>query len=282
MPISSRFRSTGPVPSGVMRGVIASLLVTCAVCACSEAREAPRVELAVVAESSGLVPVRTNLGYDVTLEEVRLAVSDIEFSGGGEAAAFEPLLRALDVLVPSAHAHPGHGQEGDVIGELRGRFIVPYRPGVGGVAQVGVASLIADSYASGNFKLSRASVEDDLPSGDRLIGHAAVLAGEASMDGWSQRFEALLDSSSALVGAPFVERVEPSTRGPLQLRLLSMDSEGDSLFDDVDFAAVEAPGGDVLIIDATSTDRGGRAAYATLLGTLESHDHFEWRLGSSE
>ncbi|MEL6183359.1 MAG: hypothetical protein AAFU79_01960, partial [Myxococcota bacterium] len=53
--------------------------------ACGDPVEAPRVELPVIVDSSGVVPVTTDLGYSVEVTEARVAISDLVFTVAGEA-----------------------------------------------------------------------------------------------------------------------------------------------------------------------------------------------------
>jgi hypothetical protein len=245
--------------------------------ACGAAREATRVELPVMADASQVLPAETELGYVVELEEARLIVRDLEFALGGEPTARAQRKRAYDFLIPSAHAHPGHTTGGDVIGELRGRFLVNYLPGT--EQPLGMAVLLTSQYTSGNFAFSQASAEDALLADDVLLGHTAILRGQASRAGVSVPFAALLDSSAELQGAPFQADVREATRGVLQLRLLTLDAQGVSLFDGIDFDALAEDAAPAqLLIGSDATQAPLRAAYTALLTRLESHDHFEWAL----
>lgn len=52
---------------------------------CGGPVEAPRVELPVVVDASGITTVETNLGDEVEVTEARLVVEDIAFTIAGEA-----------------------------------------------------------------------------------------------------------------------------------------------------------------------------------------------------
>jgi hypothetical protein len=232
-----------------------------------------------MADASQILPAETELGYVVELDEARLVVRDLEFALGGEPTARTEWGRAYDFLISSAHAHPGHLTGGDVTGELRGRFLVNYLPGT--EQPLGMAVLLTSQYTSGNFAFSQASAEDAWLADDVLLGHTAILRGRASRAGVSVPFTALLDSSAELLGAPFHADVREATRGVLQLRLLTLDSQGHSLFDELDFEALaEDAAPTQLLIEADATQAPRRAAYAALLTRLESHDHFEWALAT--
>jgi hypothetical protein len=248
-----------------------------AVLACGS-REAPLVELDVVADSSGLSAQTTNLGYRVELEEAELMIEDLQFSVGGEASARGPLQPVWDVLVPSAHAHPGHEVGGEVTGELPGRFVVRFAPGNSEPARLGVASLIVSKYTNASFVLSRASSDDGFEVLDPLFGHTAVLRGKVAVEAGSLEFELRLDSTSPLNGAPFEADVRATTRAAVALRLLAIDSRGVSLFDDIDFESSSRTHGARAVIDSASAGELDRQAYASALRLLETHDYFEWRL----
>ena len=97
-------------------------------------------------------PLRT---VDVTLATLSPA-DDIELhsaSLGIAAVVLEGpalVLRPLDLVLPLAHAHPGHGATGAVVGELLGPGPVDllHPP-----ARLGVAEIYAGAVASGRIRL---------------------------------------------------------------------------------------------------------------------------------
>ena len=82
----------------------------------------------VVVDAEGLAPVETDLGYRVRLREARMMVEDLSFTIAGEAhaAASGRFDLFAGWLVSRAYAHPGHYQEGDITGELPGRFMLVF------------------------------------------------------------------------------------------------------------------------------------------------------------
>jgi hypothetical protein len=243
---------------------------------CSEAEEASRVRLEVVADPSGLEEtVTTDLGYDVELESVRVVLEDLQFAIAGEAhSSLWP--RLYEAFVPSAHAHPGHFQAGDVTGELSGHFVVEWsgrepRP-------IGTATLLAGRYQSANFELARASSADELSDEDPLLGHTAVLVGEARRGNFSVRLQLTLDSPSGrqLTGVPFEHEVKSSSTETLGLRFLPRDMlEGDTVFDGIDFLSIDVDGDGDLQLGPDASDEASVNAYNQLRRTFQTHDHFD-------
>ncbi len=251
-------------------------LLTCS--ACDDPEEPARVELPVVVDASGIAVVETNLGYQVELTEARVAVDDLTFAIGGEVHTASRWRTLSDWVIPSAHAHPGHYQDGEVTGELRGHFLVSWLPSDG--EPLGRATLIVGRYESANFTFARAGADDGLPAGDELVAHTALLRGQATRDGSTVDFVALIDSPSGreLVGAPFEVEVTETAPSSLGFRLVTQDAwEGDTLFDDLDFAALDSDGDGQLSIDPTATDEALVEAYNELRRTFQTHDHFEVR-----
>lgn len=249
-----------------------------------QASEAPRVELPVVADGSGIEPITNDLGWTITLTSARVAMADIRFTTAGEVhegrnASLGAWVLAL--LLPSAHAHPGHFQGGEVIGELPGEFVLDFVDGSG--AELGVATLIVGRYTAADFVFRRARAEE-LAADDPLAGHTAVLSGSASKDGQTIEFSALIDSPEEreLVGAPFDHEIEQDAEYSLGLRLLTRDpNEQDTLFDGLDFAALDASDsttGSVTLIDPALDPELPEAlqeAYNQLRRTFQTHDHFD-------
>jgi len=251
--------------------------------ACAEPEEAQRVELPVQADGRGLTRVTTDLGYTVELSEARGVVAELRFSIAGEQhSASRSLLSRL--VVSTAHAHPGHFQGGGVTGELPGRFVAPWLSADddGAAAEasrtLGTATLLEGDYHSVDFELGLATTEDDIMSDDPLLGHSFVLRGEVEKDG--ERYELLAQVASpegrVLTGVPFDARVRAGEALGLQLRLLTLDPlEGDTLFDGIDFATLDADADGLIAIEPEAADAAVQQAYNVLRRTLQTHDHFE-------
>ncbi len=248
---------------------------------CAGAEEAPRLTLPVVVDGSGMTPVHTDLGYEVTLTEARLVADDLEFTIAGEAHTASLWQRLCELVVPPAHAHPGHYEGGDVTGELRGHFVLDLI--ADDTEPLGTAELIAGVYQSINFTFGKATLDDGLSEGDPLLGHTALLVGSASRGGQSFPFSVALDTpeSRQLVGAPFQVELTKDSRLTLELGLVTLDPvEGDTLFDGIDFGALPLDARGNMTLDATSGVRAMVDAYNTLRGTFMTHDHFLMSVGS--
>ena len=257
-------------------GIEVVALVAVAGAGCSGAEEAARLSLPVVVDGAGMTPVHTDQGYEVTLTEARLVVDDLQFSIAGEAHAGSFWRRSWDLVVPRAHAHPGHYEGGDVTGELRGHFVLELRPEA--TALLGMAELIVGVYRSANFTFGKASRQDGLSEDDPLLGHTALLVGVAARDGQRFPFSVALDApeSRQLVGAPFEVELTKDSRSRLELELLTLDPvEGDTLFDGIDFAALPLDARGQMSLDATNGAPAMIDAYNTLRGAFMTHDHFQ-------
>lgn len=287
------FMSTQPLPITFeskrrMTGKSSSLLAVIAlpmVVACSSPQEPVTVQLAVVADASAVDSVTTDLGYQVELSEARMVIDGLQFTIAGEAHATSLWKRVSDFLIPNANAHPGHYQGGEVTGELRGRYVVDWLPGED--TKLGSATLIVGAYHSANFTFETASKnDDDLQSNDDLIGHTALLRGTATRAPTNEdattelatiEFVALIDSPEGrqLVGAPFDYEVSEASKVRLGLALATEDPlEGDTLFDGLDFAALDSDGDGRVVIEAGSGEGAALDAYNNLRRTFQTHDHF--------
>lgn len=272
------------IPAPVWSKMVLPALVFSALnlSACGEPAEPPRVTLPVVVDSSGIETITNDLGYDVTLTDARVMVETIVFTIAGEAHSASPWKRASDLLVPSAWAHPGHFQGGDVTGELRGRFALRW---LGDDArELGSATLLVGTYHSANFTFIRGTEEDDLASDDPLLGHTALLRGTAvrsetgAIEASTIDFTVLIDSpvGRELVGAPFDFTVRETTTEELGLRLLTLDPlEGDTLLDGVDFAALDRDGDGEVTIEPGASDSQVVDAYNLIRRNFQTHDHFD-------
>lgn len=248
---------------------------------CAAAEEPARVQLRVMASPEGMAPVQTDLGYLVELSEARIVLDDLQFTVAGEASAASLWQRMTELVIPSALAHPGHFEGGDVTGELRGHFIVDlFAPDA---AMLGVASLIVGKYSSSNFTFGEAGPGDGLTRGDALLGHTAVLVGEASQGGDNVSFSVVLDAPPGrqLIGAPFDVDISEASPDALSFGVLTLDPvEGDTLFDGIDFGALSTSSsgsnsGGALALQPDSADPLLAGAYDTLRRAFQTHDHFQ-------
>ena len=242
---------------------------------CGEATEPTRVELPVVIDASGIVPVDTDLGYRVELSKARIAIEDLVFTIAGEAHTASFWRQVSGFLVGTAHAHPGHYESGDITGELRGSFVLDWFGDAG--AEIGLATLLPGAYKSANFTFSRGST-GDLESDDLLVGHTAVFAGTATIGSDEVAFTIFVDSPEGreLVGAPCEVSIDESSQGQLRLRFVTIDPlEQDTVLDGIDFVALDADGDGQVQIAPDDADM--EEAYNTFRRTFQTHDHFEVR-----
>lgn len=244
---------------------------------CSDAEEPARVGLDLVVDRSALEVTHTDLGYEVGLDEARIMVRDFTFAMAGEAHTTSLLRRAYDWMVPPSYAHPGHFQGGDITGELHGRFLLDWLPGRN--TELGSATLLVGKYTNANFTFERAG-KDDVDAEDDLLGHTAILRGSATQADRTVDFTALIDSPAdrALTGVPFEFHVEENSRPTLHLKLELRDPlEGDTLFDGIDFIALDADGDGEVSILPDSDDAAIDGAYNLLRRALQTHDNYEVR-----
>lgn len=234
---------------------------------CAPSQEAQRVQLEVEVDDAALVVGDNDLGWRVELSAARVAVADLQFSILGEmheASAWLP-----SWVLGRAWAHPGHLAGGDVTGELNGAFILDW--GAAGGARLGAAELLTGRYEGLNFSFRAAEAGDELAGDDPLLGHTAYFAGTASKDGQAVAFTAQVDvdAGTQMVGAPFDLEVEATGQAVVALQLFPVDPiEELSLFDGLDFAALDGDGDGVVAIGP------GDAAHNFLRRTLQSHVHY--------
>ncbi|MDJ0762094.1 MAG: hypothetical protein QNJ97_03820 [Myxococcota bacterium] len=227
------------------------------------------VMLPLTSRGTGLEPCITDLGWRVQVSTFRLAVRDFEFTIEGETHAkrWLPIKR---LLVPEAMAHPGHDGGGDVTGELLGDFLLDL---VGSNGQsLGNAALLEGDYHGANLAFRSAGLMDGLNSDDPIFGHTAYLAGTAQKNDLLLAFTAVIDVSpdTQMVGGLFNLKVREDTVATLVFEVLTTDpAEGDTLFDGIDFSALDADG------DGAASIVPGQAAHNMLMKTLIRHDHYQ-------
>lgn len=211
------------------------LLLILSACGGTEATE---VALETTVDPQTAAVVTTNLGYSVEILEARTALANIEFTTEGEE--HENLTaRVWSWLVPSAHAHPGHSAGGIVTGELRGDFVVDW---VDDTQPLGTARLLTGQYEGANFAFRTASADDGLAADDPMLGHVAHLLLAITRDDaqWQADIRIDVDAETFVIGAPFQHEVVETSTETLVLGLLTTDpTTDDTLFDDLDFAALD-------------------------------------------
>jgi len=245
----------------------ASLLWMAVGLACTPSQEAVHVQLGVVIDGSAVVDSTNDLGWTVTLTGARIAVQDLEFTVQGEMHEATAWLEGW--LIGRAWAHPGHYSGGVVTGELVGEFILDWVGNDG--MELGAADLLAGDYNGINFTFRSASAGDGLAGEDPMIGHTAYFAGVARKGGEEVAFTAALDvnAGTQMVGAPFELAVEAGTMATIGIALEATDPvEGKSLFDGLDFAALDEDGDGLVAIEP------GDEAHNIFVRTIQSHVHY--------
>lgn len=237
-----------------------SLIALCAI-GCGTTEPAPAVQLPVTTTDAPFPAAITDLGYQVQLEQLRIAVTSIQFTIEGEAHAAAP--------PPGTVLHPGHAAGGEVTGELPGDHVLTWsgQPR----AALGEGTLLVGDYRGANFVFRGADARDGLPPGDPLEGHAFHLIGTITKDATSRPFDAVLDvePGAQVIGAVFEATVTEASAATLAIAFHATDpSEGDTAFDGVDFFTLPAtPAGTIEI-------RPGSAAHNLIRRAIQTHDHY--------
>mgnify|MGYP003377756844 CR=1 FL=1 len=224
--------------------------------------EASRTTLVVASDRAQVVPATNDLGYVVTLDAARVVASRIEFTVEGETHAWWDAIG--DFFVGTARAHPGHYAGGEVTGELTGPVVIDwFEP-----QDLGSATLLEGNYHGANLDFVVGAVAHGLAAEDPLVGHGAYLAGTATKDGRSVRFEAqlALPDPAVIVGLPLELEVSAATTATLGIALSTIDPfEDDTFFDGIDFFALAGDAA-AYTFDGDAANRLRRAFF--------THDHF--------
>lgn len=210
-------------------------------------------------------PVVTDLGYTVRLTAARQVITHPVFTRGGEAHAARPW---WGWLVGTAHAHPGHSAGGEARGELPGRFVVDW---LAVDTSLGSASILPGALDGADFGLGTAGA-DDVAGDDPLAGYNLYLEAEVSRgdETWTLTMRVPQDADEGVTGAPCLAEITEGAAPTLRLTLRVLDPfEGDTVWDGIDFAAVDDDGDGYIEPgpEATTTNRVRRA--------LQTHDHYE-------
>lgn len=204
-----------------------------------------------------------------------MVVEDVDLMFGGAPHTVSWMERVSDLLVPTAYAHPEHMLGGSVGGSLEGRFVIDWlRPER---AELGFMNLEVRSFASANFHFARASEQDGFRASDALWGHTARLSGTAMREGDAIAFTITLDAplDRQLIGAPFEVDVIKNDPRRIGIQLLAVDPlEGDTLFDDVDFGALDARSVEQVALREDTNDAVALDAYYAVRRRFQTHDHF--------
>ncbi|MBX3156072.1 MAG: hypothetical protein KF773_08730 [Deltaproteobacteria bacterium] len=239
------------------------LLVPLALVGCSGSEEAATVDLPVTTSPAALAPAATDLGYQVSLTRVRIAVAKIEFTIEGEMHG-----DAAARVVGTA-PHPGHSAGGEVTGELPGEFILEWNGRA--QPQLGLGRLIVGDYQGANFAIRAASARDGLAANDPLVGHAFHLTGTITKDATTRPFDALLDvePDTSVIGAVFHDVITEASTETLALEFYPTDPvEGDTPFDGVDYFTLPTTADGAIAI------RPGQPEHNIIRRAIQTHDQY--------
>lgn len=253
---------------------------------CTGAAEPVEVQVPLRVAADALAPSTNDLGWTVTLTEARVMAADLALRVGDEqhASLLTPLSR---FLIPSAHAHPGHGAGGEIVGELLGRFVLDFAAGE--ALPIGEATALLGPLSAVDLTLVNAEpVDVDVgadSASDLLVGAAAVLRGTATSGEASVPFVArlIVDEDRAVEAIPLSEAVT-LTEGEnpsLDLALLLDDPfEDDHFFDGVDFGALTLGEGGVAFLgprpagDGVNGEDENGADANRVRRSLQAHDFY--------
>ena len=252
----------------VWTAILVLLPLATALCT-PEGDEPVQVTLPMAASGEGLEAVTNAEGWTVAVSVFRLATADFEFTIEGETHASIDHCPWQEVLgIRSAWAHPGHYAGGEVTGELLGNFILDLTDER---QPLGDAVLLEEDYNGANLHFRIADDTDELDADDPLLGHTAYIEGEATKDDVTVAFTAIVDveDGTEMVGAPFELTVTEETAGTIVWQVLTLDpSEGDTIFDGLDFGTLDEDGDGLLEIVPDSD------AHNVFMKTLIRHDHY--------
>lgn len=233
--------------------------------------EAARITLPVVIDGNGVIAASNDLGWSIALTQFRVATNDLQFTIRGEQHDGTASRAIRRFFVSDVYAHPGHLAGGVVTGELPGNFLLDFTSRSGN--KLGDASLLVGAYHGFNLTFRRADAADfpGVVQPDPLLGHTADFAGKATKGAQQIQFTALvdIDDGTAMVGAPFDFVVDKSTTATIGVAAVVKDPyEPDTLFDGIDFGALDADGDGVVAIAP------GEAAHNILRREIIVHDQW--------
>ncbi len=227
------------------------MFLSASVFSCGSPKEASVVLCDMYKDSTGLGPVKTNLGYNVTLEVFSLSVRGVTFALKGEqhvASWFERL------FVPNAYAHPGHTQLGDITGHWDTISVLDFHHGET-LQHTGQGSLLEGHYESANIALGQSLLpENSMPFTFHFKGKAVKNNEEVSFD-----VSFLSPEARIVTGVPGLFGVSDKHTCALALKWqIEDDLEHDTLFDDIVF---------------TTQQPFSEDTKALLQRRLQTHDH---------
>jgi hypothetical protein len=223
---------------------------------CSDIQEASIVQVPIQSVYIDSLN-RTDLGWLVTVEQLEIAVHDFTFHTSSVASRVWSM-----PFVSSAFAHPGHGEDSLITGELSGSFTW----GIHDDSVLGYATLTV-----GDYSYVDVGIHNQLPN-----DVAIVMTGVAEhFDYGAVSFDTVLvvPAERLLSQIPFTETITArSSSQTINFELHVVDPfESQHLFDGIAFQSV---GSSIVVIDESHmTD-----AYNLLHRRFLSHDHYLFTL----
>ncbi|APR82983.1 putative lipoprotein [Minicystis rosea] len=182
-------RRLGLIAAGTVALSALALSTGAALSACgSDSTTGIRVTLKtrIVADDGVKAPFTNAYGWSIQLQKVAISVGALYYFDGAPifSAGLPPRLHLGDFLLRSAHAHPGHYQTGNAMGQM----LTPSSVDLA----LGDADLPAGEGTSGIFRSGR-FVFGDKPTGSAastLGDYVVLLEGEAKKDSMTRVFRA--------------------------------------------------------------------------------------------
>lgn len=175
-------------------GAVAAVLVTGSGVGCDEAPAPQSIALTVAINGVGLDGLQSTGGYAVTVTSAALCIEQLQTHAGEAvlASTLPSVDEVRDALLSfsSAHAHPGHYDEGGLMGEVTGPTVVDLLAATATTMPVGEG--ISGHHGSASITLC---TDDDL-------GGALRLEGTASRDGSEVGFRFVVAAPDIIEGIP--------------------------------------------------------------------------------
>ncbi|AKT37543.1 hypothetical protein [Chondromyces crocatus] len=134
--------------------------------------------------AAGFVNAR---GWSIRLQQARVAVGALYYFDGAPLTA-QRSPRLFDAVsrwfIREAHAHPGHYQQGNALGEMTASTSVDL---VAGPVDLGTSSAVTGSYRSASFDFG---ARPSGPLADEMGAFVVVVEGTAEKDGMVRMFRA--------------------------------------------------------------------------------------------
>jgi hypothetical protein len=234
--------------------------------ACGSITEAPTSSVSVYPSYVDSEKM-TNLGWKVQVDTLSFGMTDLTFHGSNTDQAKTTLSDWTSYLFPSAFAHPGHGEETAILGEMLGDFVWEKNSSL----PIGEATLTIGAYSYVDFGISN-HLSD--PANMAFFMSGTATDQDENAIPFTVSIEAPMDRIIGQV--PFdITLVESDQKSVLFSFYLVDPFEEGHLFDDIDFGAGLGGTATTLIIDPDEET----AEYTLLHRRILSHDHYLFTYG---